>query len=40
LTDAQRQSMESVFTTVIRSNLAQQRVYVHRDFIAISCRAT
>ena len=33
LTDAQRQSMESVFTTVIRSNLAQQRVYVHRDFM-------
>ncbi|MFY8062437.1 MAG: aminoglycoside phosphotransferase family protein, partial [Usitatibacteraceae bacterium] len=33
LTQQQREIMESVFSTVIASNLAQQRVYVHRDFM-------
>ena len=33
LTQQQRETMESVFSTVIASNLAQQRVYVHRDFM-------
>jgi aminoglycoside/choline kinase family phosphotransferase len=33
LTQQQRETMESVFSTVIASNLAQQQVYVHRDFM-------
>jgi N-acetylmuramate 1-kinase len=33
LTDAQQQTMQMVFDRVIASNLAQARVYVHRDFM-------
>jgi N-acetylmuramate 1-kinase len=33
LTPAQRETLESVFSTVIASNLAQEQVYVHRDFM-------
>jgi N-acetylmuramate 1-kinase len=33
LTEAQRTAMESVFSTIIASNLAQSRVFVHRDFM-------
>ena len=33
LNDQQRAAMEGVFSTVIASNLAQARVFVHRDFM-------
>ena len=33
LTQSQRETLESVFSTIVASNLAQQRVYVHRDFM-------
>ncbi len=33
LTPSQRDAMESVFSIVIASNLAQERVFVHRDFM-------
>ena len=33
LSTEQRATMEAVFSTVIESNLAQARVYVHRDFM-------
>ncbi len=33
LTDAQRASLEAVFTTILANNLAQPVVYVHRDFM-------
>ncbi len=33
LTPSQRAAMEGVFATVIASNLAQSRVFVHRDFM-------
>jgi N-acetylmuramate 1-kinase len=33
LTDKQRETLENIFSTVIAANLAQNSVYVHRDFM-------
>lgn len=33
LTAAQRDTLESLFTAIVRANLAQPSVYVHRDFM-------
>jgi aminoglycoside/choline kinase family phosphotransferase len=33
LTDAQRRVLESMFRSILDSNLAQSRVYVHRDYM-------